>query len=102
MKITLKAQIFLISGLESSGKKICLLGVLSGGCSGLRYTVTYLDELPSYETIELSPSIYIDELSLSYVSGSTVDLEVGSGYKKIIISNPQAKSSCSCGSSFSV
>ena len=102
MRVTLKAQIFLSASLQSTNKKHCLISVLAGGCNGMQYSMLFIDELPEYEVSVLAPNIYVDALSLSYLEGCKVELEETLGSKKIVINNPAAKSSCSCGSSFSV
>jgi iron-sulfur cluster insertion protein len=102
MKVSLKAQIFITSNIEKDNKKFALLSVLSGGCNGMQYSLILIDQLPKYEVSEIAPNIYVDTLSLQYLDNSTVDLEESLGSRKIVIKNPDAKSSCSCGSSFSV
>jgi iron-sulfur cluster assembly protein len=77
--------------------------VAGGGCSGLSYGMAIDDAAPEegdqvfeHEGIK----IYIDDLSLNYMDGSSVDYVedvLGGGFK---IENPNATSSCGCGSSF--
>lgn len=77
--------------------------VAGGGCSGLSYGMALDDGQPEegdniFEQDGLK--IYVDGLSLQYMSGSTVDYVddmMGGGFK---IENPNAVSSCGCGSSF--
>ncbi len=77
--------------------------VSGGGCSGLSYGMALDDGVPEegdsvFEQEGLK--LYVDPLSLSYMSGSTVDYVdevLGGGFK---IENPNATSSCGCGSSF--
>ncbi len=102
MKVSLKAQIFLTSGLEAENKKYCLLSVLSGGCNGMQYSILFVDELPKYEMVGLTDNIFVDTLSLQYLENSSIELEEKLGSKRIVVKNPDAVSSCSCGSSFSV
>lgn len=77
--------------------------VKGGGCSGLSYGLA-LDDTEPEEGDEVfedkGVKIFIDPLSLSYMTGSTVDYVddvLGGGFK---IDNPNAVSSCGCGSSF--
>lgn len=102
MKVTLKAQIFLSGILEQTNKKICLVSVLAGGCSGMQYSMLFLDNLPDYDTTQISNGIYVDNLSLPLLQNCIIDLEEKIGSKRIIVTNSSAKSSCSCGSSFSI
>ena len=80
------------------------IAVVGGGCSGFSYSMAFentpnmLDKTYNYSGLK----IFVDQASLLYLDGAEVDyvesLE-GSGFK---FSNPQVKSTCGCGSSFSV
>lgn len=80
------------------------LSVVGGGCSGFSYSMAFentpnmLDKTYNYEGLK----VFVDQASLLYLDGAEVDyvetLE-GSGFK---FNNPQVKSTCGCGSSFSV
>jgi iron-sulfur cluster assembly protein len=77
--------------------------VAGGGCSGLQYGLALDDSQPEqgdqvfeHEGVK----IFVDELSLQYMAGSSVDYvddTLGGGFK---IENPNATGSCGCGSSF--
>ena len=77
--------------------------VSGGGCSGLSYGMAIDDGKPEEndKIYELDGvKVYVDGLSIQYMGGSTVDFvedSMGGGFK---IDNPQATSSCGCGSSF--
>src|SRR6202163_3229905 len=80
------------------------VGVVGGGCSGFSYSMSFenasglMDKVFDMEGLK----VYVDATSLTYLNGCTVDyietLE-GAGFK---FENPQVKSTCGCGSSFSV
>ena len=80
------------------------ISVVGGGCSGFSYSMAFentpnmLDKTYKYDDLR----VFVDQASLLYLDGAQVDyvesLE-GSGFK---FSNPQVKSTCGCGSSFSV
>jgi iron-sulfur cluster assembly protein len=80
------------------------LAVVGGGCSGFSYSMAFentpgmLDKTYKFGDLQ----VFIDQVSMQYLDGAEVDyvetLE-GSGFK---FSNPQVKSTCGCGSSFSV
>ena len=80
------------------------LGVVGGGCSGFSYSMSFENEAgmmdKSYDFDGLK--VYVDATSLMYLTGCQVDyvetLE-GAGFK---FENPNVKSTCGCGSSFSV
>jgi iron-sulfur cluster assembly protein len=79
------------------------LAVVGGGCSGFSYSMAFentpgmLDKSYNYEGLK----VFVDQASLLYLEGVEVDyvetLE-GSGFK---FNNPNVKSTCGCGSSFS-
>lgn len=76
--------------------------VAGGGCSGLQYGMALDDdkEADDQEFTHNGVKIWIDSLSLGYMEGAIVDYVddvLGGGFK---IENPQATSSCGCGSSF--
>lgn len=75
--------------------------VAGGGCSGLQYGMT-LDEEQEGDTIiaQSDFKVFVDEMSLGYISGSEVDYVdslMGAGFT---VNNPNAVSSCGCGHSF--
>ncbi|MBI5283218.1 MAG: iron-sulfur cluster assembly accessory protein [Candidatus Solibacter usitatus] len=80
------------------------ISVVGGGCSGFSYSMAFenspglLDKTYNFEDLK----VFIDQASMLYLDGAEVDyvesLE-GAGFK---FSNPQVKSTCGCGSSFSV
>lgn len=78
------------------------LGVVSGGCSGMSYSMAF-DNNPSDMDREFDFDglrVRIDLKALMYMSGTTVDYKsglLGGGFQ---FSNPNAKRSCGCGSSF--
>lgn len=77
--------------------------IQGGGCSGFSYGFT-LDAEKNEDDFEFpagSSSVLIDSMSVQYVQGATVDYVedlMGASFK---ILNPQAQSTCGCGSSFS-
>ena len=81
------------------------LRVVGGGCSGFQHK---LDLDPAVnekldETFELhGVPVVVDKRSLMYLDGVTVDFHDDLNRRGFSISNPQAKSHCGCGSSFSM
>jgi iron-sulfur cluster insertion protein len=87
-------------GLEGHGIRV---GVMGGGCAGFQYSMDFEKEpRPDDLTFEQDGvKLYIDPMSSMYLQGVTIDYVVGlqgAGFK---FTNPNAKSSCGCGSSFS-
>jgi iron-sulfur cluster insertion protein len=79
------------------------LRVVGGGCSGFAYDL-YFDQLTELDRTFDSHGVklVVDEMSLQYLAGTTVDYVEGlqgAGFK---FTNPNVKSTCGCGSSFSV
>jgi iron-sulfur cluster insertion protein len=78
--------------------------VQGGGCAGFSYGFTLDNEVndDDFEIPAGSSSVLVDSMSAQYVMGATIDYEedlMGASFK---IKNPQASSTCGCGSSFSV
>jgi iron-sulfur cluster assembly accessory protein len=76
--------------------------VSGGGCSGLQYGMALEKEARPYDHVIESNDIkiFVDPTSMMYLSQATVDYEdslMGGGFK---IENPNAVSSCGCGTSF--
>ena len=91
--------------LDSEGKlatHALRMKVVGGGCSGLQYQLAFDDQLRENDSeVEASGvRVVVDEKSALYLVGTTldyVDTLMESGFK---IQNPNAKSTCGCGSSF--
>ncbi|MDH3251299.1 MAG: iron-sulfur cluster assembly accessory protein [Ignavibacteria bacterium] len=80
------------------------LGVKGGGCSGMSYVLAF-DEKPGDKdrVMQLNGiTVYIDEKSLFYLSGTVLDFSDGLNGKGFVFNNPQAARTCGCGSSFGV
>ncbi len=87
-------------GLADHGIRI---GVMGGGCSGFQYAMDFEKEpKPDDFTLEQDGvKLFVDPMSHMYLQGVTIDYVVGvqgAGFK---FENPNAKSTCGCGSSFS-
>ena len=77
--------------------------VQGGGCSGMSYGFS-LDEEKNEDDFEIpagTSSVLVDSMSFQYVDGATVDFVDDLQGSRFSINNPQAKTSCGCGSSFS-
>ena len=75
--------------------------VQGGGCSGFNYGFT-LDEEKNEDDFEVTDNLIVDSMSMQYLSGATIDYKVELMGANFVVSNPNAKSTCGCGSSFSV
>jgi len=77
--------------------------VQGGGCSGMSYGFT-LDEEQNEDDFEItleSSSVLVDAMSMQYVSGATIDYKDDLSGSQFVIKNPNAETTCGCGSSFS-
>jgi len=77
--------------------------VQGGGCSGMSYGFT-LDEIMNEDDFEIpmeSTSVLVDAMSMTYVSGATIDYKDDLSGSQFVIKNPNAQTTCGCGSSFS-
>lgn len=91
--------------ISENGKAFLRITVEGGGCSGFQYKFDLDTKLKNDDVVfgEGNAKVVIDNLSLEYCSGATVDYHtelIRSGFR--ILANPQAEHGCSCGSSFSV
>ena len=81
------------------------LGIKGGGCSGFSYVLQFEDTSPTVKDLIFEMEgvrIIVDSKSIIYLNGSTLDWEqtlMNQGYKFV---NPQEKSKCGCGTSFTV
>ncbi len=80
------------------------VGVKGGGCSGLTYDLGIdAEALPNDKVIEQhGVTILIDKKSYVFLAGTTLDYSGGLNGKGFQFHNPNAKTTCGCGTSFSV
>tara|TARA_Y100000996_G_scaffold392097_1_gene354577 strand:- start:26 stop:343 length:318 start_codon:yes stop_codon:yes gene_type:complete len=101
IKFTDKAikQIDLLLSQKDKGS-FFRIAIKGGGCSGFKYDFSY-EKNPKDEDLKFN-NIIIDKASADLLKGSEIDYAsdlIGDSFK---ISNPQSKSSCGCGVSFSL
>lgn len=81
------------------------VGVAGGGCSGFSYEYNLVRQTPAQDDLVLEKegaTVLIDQLSLEFMGGATIDYVddlVGQAFK---IDNPNTLASCGCGNSFTV
>ena len=73
--------------------------VQGGGCSGFQYGFT-LDEEVGEDDFEVD-GVLVDSMSMQYLTGATIDYKESEMGSNFTIDNPQAQTTCGCGSSFS-
>ena len=78
--------------------------VQGGGCSGMSYGFTF-DEVQNEDDFDFAyeeVKVVIDSMSMQYLQGATIDYKEDLMGASFVIENPQAQTTCGCGSSFSV
>lgn len=81
--------------------------VTGGGCSGFQYGFTFDEETQADDTVVVKTvdggkvSLLVDSLSFQYLEGAEIDYKEDIEGEQFIIRNPNAKTTCGCGSSFS-
>jgi len=78
--------------------------VQGGGCSGMSYGFTLETEQNEDDFVieQHGVKYLIDAMSMQYLQGATIDYKEDFEGSNFVISNPNAQTSCGCGSSFSV
>jgi iron-sulfur cluster insertion protein len=77
--------------------------VSGGGCSGFQYGFTF-DEVTNEDDTVMQKNgvtLLIDSMSYQYLAGAEIDYSQGVEGEQFVIKNPNATSTCGCGSSFS-
>jgi iron-sulfur cluster insertion protein len=77
--------------------------IQGGGCSGFQYGFTFDEEVQDGDTEVVTDGVtlLIDPMSLQYLTGSEIDYTEGLQGAQFVIRNPNATTTCGCGSSFS-
>ena len=81
-----------------------LIAVEGGGCSGFQYGFTF-DEIANEDDTTMTKngvSLLIDAMSYQYLVGAEIDYKEDLQGAQFVIKNPNAQTTCGCGSSFSV
>tara|TARA_B110000438_G_scaffold285550_1_gene315758 strand:- start:411 stop:737 length:327 start_codon:yes stop_codon:yes gene_type:complete len=104
IEITNNAQDYIATILTADKVKFFRITVLGGGCAGFQYKFDFENSQNDDDIIFKTKKIeiLIDNTSLGLIKGSKIDYVhelIGSSFK---ITNPQASSSCGCGTSFSI
>ncbi|MEK9778264.1 MAG: iron-sulfur cluster insertion protein ErpA [Methylophilaceae bacterium] len=78
--------------------------VSGGGCSGFQYGFTFEETENEDDTkvVKDSVTLLIDPMSLQYLTGAEIDYQDNVQGSQFVIKNPNATTTCGCGSSFSV
>ncbi|MES1966013.1 iron-sulfur cluster insertion protein ErpA [Psychrobacter sp. AH5] len=89
---------------EGDNELMLRVYVTGGGCSGFSYGFRFDSELgeddANFDNGDVT--LVIDSLSYQYLQGSTVDYTEGLEGARFVVTNPNATTTCGCGSSFSI
>ena len=77
--------------------------VSGGGCSGFQYGFTFDEEVNEDDTSveNAGVTVLIDSMSIQYLAGAEIDYKEDVSGAQFVIRNPNATTTCGCGSSFS-
>ena len=78
--------------------------VQGGGCSGFQYGFTF-EEMQNEDDFDFAydeVKVVVDSMSMQYLQGATIDYKDDIMGSSFVINNPQAQTTCGCGSSFSI
>lgn len=98
------ARIAHLLATEPEGTRL-RVAVEGGGCSGFQYRFDFDPALPGSDDMVFGTAtapVVVDETSLQFIGGAMLDYVETLGAASFEIKNPNAKSGCGCGNSFSV
>jgi iron-sulfur cluster insertion protein len=106
LEFTSRAAAKVASLIEEEGNPALKLRlyVTGGGCSGFQYGFAFDDQVAEDDSTVVTEGValVVDAMSQQYLLGARVDYEDGLEGSRFVIHNPNAQSTCGCGSSFSV
>ena len=94
-------EIILKDGNNPIGVRV---GVKSGGCAGMSYTMEYAKEInPSDEVVEdKGVKVFIDQSAVMYLLGTEMDYKKEQFSSSFVFNNPNETERCGCGESFKI
>ncbi len=80
------------------------VSVDGGGCSGFQYAFAFDEDIAGDDTVfeKNGATMLVDVTSMQYLNGAEVDYLEGLEGARFVVNNPNADSTCGCGSSFSI
>jgi iron-sulfur cluster assembly protein len=87
---------------ENNKKSGLRIGVEGGGCAGFSYVLVF-DNKQEHDNVYIVDGIqiYINKTQEMYLFGTTIDFKLGLDNRGFVYENPNATSTCGCGTSFS-
>ncbi|CAL4042560.1 Iron-sulfur cluster insertion protein ErpA [Buchnera aphidicola (Tetraneura ulmi)] len=106
INITKQAALKIQEIIKKNNKKKNKLRIyiLGGGCSGFQYKFIFESKTNEDDIVikKLGISLIIDPITIQYITGGKIDFTENLEGSKFVILNPNAKNTCSCGSSFNI
>lgn len=105
MKVTPLAEQQICEILSLEDSTALRVGVKGAGCAGMQYEFLMDEPREDDIVIDLSDGAFyvvIDPISMNYLSEAILDFSADPFNKTFVLKNPNAKTTCGCGSSFSV
>lgn len=104
LNITSKAFDKVKTIMEENDKTGLRIFIQGGGCSGFSYGFDFADTIAEDDFVisKDGVNVVVDPMSMMYLDGSTVDYKCDIMQEQFVINNPSVKSTCGCGSSFSM
>ena len=93
-----------IAGVQNKPLSNLRVGVKGGGCSGMTYVLDLVDEPLEGDKLieEHGLKLFVDRKSYVFLAGTILEYSGGLNGKGFVFNNPNAKTTCGCGTSFSV
>ncbi len=96
-------QVKQIQEREGKAQSLLRVSVVGGGCSGLSYKLSFEESSKEKDNVieQHGIKLLVDGKSLLFLKGTILDFTDGLSGQGFVFTNPNAKTSCGCGSSFS-
>ena len=90
--------------MEKNNSLMLRLFITGGGCSGFQYGFSFEEKLADDDILirKGGMTLVVDPMSIQYLQGAEVAYTEGLQGARFIVTNPNAKTTCGCGSSFSI
>lgn len=94
-------QIMSMHAAQGDAQKHLRVFVEGGGCSGFQYGMSFdVPKADDHSFVTEGVTVLVDPVSLTYLSGTSIDFDDGLQGKGFEIRNPNAQNTCGCGKSF--
>lgn len=93
-----------LKAAEGNDGLMLRLFITGGGCSGFSYNFDFAEAVDEDDATFANgtATLVVDALSYQYLQGSTIDYTEGLEGSRFVVDNPNATTTCGCGSSFSI